>query len=355
MHYSPGDTVNGTTVNPAITSEAMEEDTRLPRVMFLETRIAYFVDHILKEIVTPLLGLTGNMLAIILLRRPKFRNLPSSFFMILLAVLDSGTLIVGNFVFSNIDFWAWYCKIIIFLLRLFAESSSWVLALMSAERCIAISMPLRSRKFLSNKTNRISAAIVIAIVACGHSYGLMLLKEKNSHCFLTKIPIFKYLHIVMDYFVLLVIPAVIIVIANCIICICLLRARAKNISLTEGHGSSAADARMKSMVTMLISISTAFVILKTPYHILYFFLERRVYGYYVYTRRDARVSLAFAITVLMQFTNHCINFYLYILSGSEFKAELVSMIRAGKTRIVSAISTASTTLPSEQSSSQHKV
>ena len=147
----------------------MEEDTELPRVMFLETRIAYFVDHILRDRVTPILGLAGNLLAIILLRRPRFRTFPSSFFMVLLAVLDSGTLISGHFVFPNTPRYAWYCKVVRFTTRVCGESSSWILALMSAERCIAIAMPLRSKKILSSKGNKISAALAILFVACCYS------------------------------------------------------------------------------------------------------------------------------------------------------------------------------------------
>ena len=136
------------------------------------------------------------------------------------------------------------------------------------------------------------------------------MKEDNSHCFLTNLTAFKYLHIIVDYVILIFIPAIIIIVANCIICICILRSRAKHISLTGGQASSAADARMRSQVTMLISISVAYIILKSPYPLFYVLLERRVHGYYVYTRRDARVTLAFSVSVLMQFINHCINFYL---------------------------------------------
>ena len=203
-------------------------------------------------------------------------------------------------------------------------------------------MPLRARRLLSSKVNKICAASRVLLVAVCYIYGLVLLKDEKSHCFVNPNSTHKWIHIAIDYVILIALPAIAIIIANIILIVCVLRARVRNTSLTGGQSSAAVDARTRSLVAMLIAISVAFVILKTPYHLIAFMFDTDA----VHRRSQhakAIVQLCFSVGIFMQYFNHSINFYLYILSGNEFKAELMFLLGAIKTRIARALCAAGST------------
>lgn len=229
-----------------------------------------------------------------------------------------------------------YCLFSFFVHRLGGESSGWILAVMSVERSLAISMPLKSVKYRSRKINRILVAAVLIVVGGLYSYGFFTMRVQNGLCYHDLSNIGIWGQFVMNYVILIFTPAALILIANLVIIYCILKAKTQN--LTEGQNlnqkedDSTLDSSTKSMIFMLIAISIAFFMLKTPFHIMVA-VVRGSLAFYFATRHEAIIRLLLALSIWAQYLNHGINFYLYILSGSEFRAELVDLFRRiiGKT------------------------
>ena len=202
---SYGESENVTTASPVTPSEASIETSESEPilVMYPEARAAYWINHILVNIATPSLGLSGNLLSIILLMRPRLRDFPTSFFMVVLAVLDSGTLLFGTITIHIVPPVPWVCKVTFFLRRLCGESSGWILACMSVERCLAIAMPLRSRMIISSKVNKIcTIAVLLSVTAC-YSYIFVYISSEGDQCFQKPNNVTKWLHIMVDYALLI--------------------------------------------------------------------------------------------------------------------------------------------------------
>lgn len=280
-------------------------------------------------IVSPVFGLSGNFLTIILLRQPRLKNHPTSFFMVMLAIADSLTVTTGLLMMDVPRAWGdgmpqiyGYCLFTFYAHRIGGESSGWILAVMSVERCLAITMPLKSMKYRSKKINKIVVLCVLLMVSGLYSYGFFILKMRNGLCYENDSKISSWVRFTIDYVILILTPAALIVSANmAIICSIL---KSKSHALKEGQRTGKRNTRdsSRSLIFMLIAISVAFFVLKTPFHILYaLFQPRGEHG------SPELMKTLMLLSIWAQYLNHCINFYLYILSGSEFRAELINLLR----------------------------
>ena len=108
-------------------------------------------------------------------------------------------------------------------------------------------------------------------------------------------------------------PFTIMIIANCMIIFKFMMARWQTRS---GGTESVSQALSKSAVkgtVMLVTVSTAFIILTGPASVAV-----AVFG-------DAPPIMVYGVTVLLQYLNHSINTVLYCISGSRFRHELMKV------------------------------
>jgi hypothetical protein len=122
-----------------------------------------------------------------------------------------------------------------------------------------------------------------------------------------------------------IVPVVVIVVCNGLIISTLIRASAKRKQLAAGGGAGSDSNR--SVVLMLISISIAFIVLVVPV-VIQWLRTNNFQGSYSSTSHQAATErMVWAITVMMTYVNHAINFLMYLISGSEFRKELLGWLK----------------------------
>ena len=95
-----------------------------------------------------------------------------------------------------------------------------------------------------------------------------------------------------------------------------------NGSSKSSRSSSESSARV---TIMLLTISFTFLICTLPMNVT--MIHRAYLGFDASTLEEvARYRLARTVSELLMYTNHSINFYLYLLTGNKFRQQLFSMI-----------------------------
>ena len=316
-----------TTVSPSTSPHAL--------VLYPAAKVSMFWDKYIYGVFTVVLGVCGNCLAFILLRRPRLRNSATSFYMTCLAMSDSCVLlfgVAGNHTLQvhgiriNSDV---YCKIMYFIVKCCFALSDWTLACMSLERCLAIAMPLKSKSILNPRANKISLFIIFLCVAVYYSHVFVVYGSLRGACRMTSLRFHPHQRSLIDYIIFTLGPAIFIAVSNIIIVISLVRSSRKQLKLSEGQMGQGTTKANTSVIAMLISLSIAFFVLKTPW-----FVTKTAMAaawttkaqYHFIMETEAYYRLLLSIFLWMAYFNHCVNFYLYVLTGREFRQELVVLV-----------------------------
>lgn len=302
--------------------------------LFLEAEIALWWDRVVLAITTPLLGLFGNFMTILLCLRPRLHQSATSGYLIGMAIMDSGVLIFGILMYHlPRTFWNYkpsdiiYCKLAYFLPRWCGESSSWILACMSVERCIAVSMPLISKRISSKRATKGCITAASLLIACYYIYPTYLIGFNGEHCFWRQSDIYSRLSATLDYTFLILGPTILIIGSNIVILTCICMSRKNAWKLRAKDKIQEESTSKNSTTILLVAASLGFLVLKTPLHIL-LAIEPTILPLYLYSqRRDATIRLVACLCIWLQYTNHSINFYLYTCSGRIFRDELAHVLR----------------------------
>ena len=124
-------------------------------------------------------------------------------------------------------------------------------------------------------------------------------------------------------------PFVLLLTMNCFI-IHKLRNRAKQPLRQEGQGQGEGQSyKIKSsemqLYVLLVLVTFAFLILTTPAYA--FFLYVSIFDFTKSPYTFAGYHLFYHVGQKTHFTNHGINFFLYVISGSKFREDLVRLFR----------------------------
>ncbi|ELT96226.1 hypothetical protein CAPTEDRAFT_209736 [Capitella teleta] len=298
-----------------------------------ESTFIFWWEKVFLTILVVILGMIGNLLSFILLSRQRFRNSAAGFYMRALSLSDAGVMIglVGNHTMRMYQvqiYSAIYCKIIYFIIKWLMAVSDWILGAMCLERSIAVSFPLKSKAFLKPRNNRIALGVILAMLALYYSYVFEAYGLKHGVCRTVSMSYPVAIRAMVDYTLVLV-PMFLIISSNIIIIVCIVRAARHQLTLTGSSDTTVANSTQSSLIAMLISISVAFVVLKSPYYLIKVILPASLtkkVGYVFVTREDAVYRMMLGIFTINMYVNHAVNFYLYMLSGKEYRKELKMMI-----------------------------
>ena len=249
--------------------------------------------------------------------------------------------------------WLWYltqgsvdifvlthCKLIPMVFNFCLHYSSSLLVIMSVEKLFALYFPLRTKSICTVSTAKklTLASAVVFFVYDGQSlvtHGLITTKDGVKYCSWVKNPkgyadIYWQIHSILYSFA----PFTIMAIANSMIIFKFMMAKWQN---RRGGTESVSQALSKSAVkgtVMLVTVSTAFIILTGP----------RGIGLTVYAEDILDYPIVYATVILLQYLNHSINAVLYCISGSRFRNELMKVFGCytQKRRSTSSMATSST-------------
>jgi ABC-type Na+ efflux pump permease subunit len=148
---------------------------------YLEVRVVLAIDKYVNGAVF-IVGMTGNILSIVVLQRKRFHDNLPSFYLTVLGVMDLTVVVLGLGVahlprvltgFYLPSWHPWTCKIWNYCMLISRIYSSWVLATISIDRCLAIWNPLQHGVIATKNRSRVILVTLLLIVLILFVYGLV--------------------------------------------------------------------------------------------------------------------------------------------------------------------------------------
>ena len=311
-----------------------------------------------------IVGTLCNILTFLVMRRKKLRNQSTGFYMAVLAIADELALLVGcltQWLFSYKNFnilsvSAYACKIFSVVLYTTFDFSVWMVVIMTIERFIAVTFPLKSMYFCTVKKAKIATLILTLILFAINSHFLFThsyISRRNeswSGC-QSKNETFDYflenLWPWIDASKYAFVPFLSILVFNALIVFNLVKAATSIKNLSSNHklkinnnaltvntpnkhnsnpnnnnnnsnnSSQGNQNNNRKLTIMLLVVSITFCILSTPVVVLQV-LERANPG--------SNSPIFYSICLLLQYVNHSTNFFLYVISGKLFRAEFIELM-----------------------------
>ena len=279
-------------------------------------------------------GILGNIVSLVVLCRPNMRKIPTSLYLIVLAIGDTLYLTTKlmntlNRYYLNqfLDSQTW-CKMGSHVNDASQFLSVWILVAMTAERLVAVRHPLRVSSTCSKRNTKIVVA-VITLIACLlpiYTYWFIAFLPSRNIC--AYVP--EYFHIVKVWTwvyagMVTYIPIALLIYFNVTIIVAIRKSESEQRALVcrvPGGGNSVSHSRQVTL--MVLAVSCVFVVCLLPFaldhpiqHILMDPTDPVTY---------ARYALAGYACLLLASLNHAVNFILYMLTARRFRAELLLMV-----------------------------
>ena len=286
------------------------------------------------------LGTIGNTLAIVVLSKKKMRRMPSSLFLIVLAVSDLLMLYIGLLrhcirVFNEVDireFTLTGCRTHVFLVYFIKHFSAWVLGAVALERFISVWIPFRAKTICTHRNAALGVcAIAVALVGINlhffWTFGEKIVPIENSNrthrdaCTYRKKFDFFFEKIWpgLEASVYTYIPFTIMLLCNTLIIFRLARARLQRKRQGATSHGSQDSIRMTTMTGMLLAATFTFFLLTTPVSL---YLNGQNSYWKEEKKRNHNFKIFWVVAQQLMYLNNAINFLLYFISGPQFRQEL---------------------------------
>ena len=276
-------------------------------------------------------GIVGNVLSILVILQPNFRQLPVMPYMLGVAVTDSLYLFSRSVVdWFKVQFnymipgLTSLCQVRYFFIVASLNVSSMLLGALSMERMYAVRYPLLAKVKLTRKLSYgIIAAIFVAVIAV---YIPMLLAINQKDC--KPVPgwefyqrnIYVWSQIICTNFI----PDVLIVFSN-VVMLVTIRGRLSAKS-NEASGESATHGgtdNQAAMTRLAVTLAITHFILTMP--IMTLKAYQLSVGIYNFFTSGPVVSMLEALFLALMVLNHSINFILYIGTSTAFRIAMKKM------------------------------
>ena len=268
-----------------------------------------------------------NTLSLLVMTMKHNRHLSTCVYMSFVAVND-------NIVLS-VNFYRWFventafhvhthlgCKIIIYLVHVFGSFGAFEIVLMTLGKVIAIKMPHKSVLLCTTKRAQICSIINLFTMVVFYLLNLDFSKsvgKGNCARYVKKgwyITVYSYISLIITP----VIPVVMLLAMNIII----IKAVWKSQQMRNQNQTGKQDTNTEMQLTiMLILVSSLFVIFLLPFEI------REIY-YTIFSKETPKqyavFTFVFDVTYELYNTNYGINFYLYFISGTKFRRDLLNIL-----------------------------
>ncbi len=280
-------------------------------------------------------GTVGNFLAVFVVRLTKMRK-TTKIIIAVLAAVDTTFLVLeaSNDIYKKIHHNTLYntntilCKICFFNYLYIGTMSNILVAVLTVERCIAVTVPLKAKIVWTTKTVAVLLIALFAILLAFNSYILhyytfsdyfdgkgafeLIICHAPHHI--------NSLMINLNPFYEAIIPVTLVVACNCVICFTLVRSKIQLGSVNQENQLSPSE---KQLIVTTFALSVAYLILCVPTNI-YFNLGERILGSEIFANYENTYAV---VTDMLQYTNFGINFYLYVAFTRAFREQLKQLIR----------------------------
>ena len=319
-------------------SSALSTDGRDILVL---TQASMWIDRFI--IVVVVFGLFGNVMTVLVVRRLRWSALTAYFTALalsdltLLCLTAFRTWLIQTFSYDYFTLNRVVCKLCLWLLYVTGVLSPWVLVAMTVQRVMSVVWPHRVNGFCTRTKAVVFLASVAAFLCLLHSpllYAIDLAYLENEtvafDCTFSHQEYEDFMQAYWSWVDLLlfsVLPSVILIGSNAILIKGLATSvKAARAALSAGSSDQLDNRQRKvsSVTVTLVVVSAAFLLLTLPMSVflmLYQFINvEEEYMYYAF-------ELFRALCNCLWTCNSAINFYVYCLTGSKFRAECFEMFR----------------------------
>ena len=287
------------------------------------------------------LGSIGNILSIVVLTRKSIRNsiTPLLTFLAFSDILVLYTGLLRQWIYYTFDYDIRHfneivCKIHLWLVYTCLDLSAWIIMALTVDRVIATWWPFRARR-LCTRTGAIKvvATIVVFLLIVNSHFlygvankthtgnnGTVIKEEKCVPVYEDYFEFLVNVWMIFDLLKLCLVPFTVILVGNICIVVKLMKSQRRLTNMNESsirHRSS--SAAVSSLTVMMLVLSTMFLITTLPFSV--YIIGEHYWGQTEDTQTVATLELWWAIVNMLMYTNNCVNFLLYCLSGSRFRKE----------------------------------
>ncbi|CAF0754038.1 unnamed protein product [Rotaria sordida] len=276
------------------------------------------------------------------MRRRRLSHLSTCYYMGILAIADTIVLLLGlslmwlylvNRQWSLLLKSTYCCKILSLLFYTVADVSVWLVCMMSADRCIAVTRPLHANSICTVRRARISVFIlVICIILINIQFLFTHHLSSEKECTHHERYEFFIHHIWpwIDAAVYSALPFILLLTINLIIVRSLFQARrsTSNLQIYQSqitrHKNKLLTSMSKRLTIMLLAVTFFFLLSSFPMVCLQIYTNIDQNNEY----KDFAQSYLKPLCETLQYSNHCINFFLYAITGKAFRHELKRLFRS---------------------------
>lgn len=293
-------------------------------------------------------GVFGNILNLIVLRRMHFEMNPTLILLFLLSVTDIAVLLVGlprywardalQFDLRTVSQFS--CKFSLFLIYISMQLSSWILVLVSVIRVIKTVLPLRypKTKIRVTRKNTLTVFCIVVIALCIINFHFFItngvITEDGEASCTSLTPDFRnfdeYVFVYIDFLMMSVFPAIIIIVCNIFIYLVLKNMKQRRASTTS---TDKVTSDSVSRVTRMLFVTSSYFVISTAPISLHFIVDS-----YVRPGSDdltqAKLDMSFTVLYLFQFSHFVINFYCYTVTNKRFRRSVKKLKDEVKNRCV---------------------
>ena len=305
----------------------------------------YKAHKILMLYVPPLLlvlGSFGNILSFCVLMCKAMRRTSTYNYLAVLSLTDMLVLYVGLLRlwvgeltgYDLRDQFDWSCKVITMVGYTMSVYSVWLLIAVTVERYIVIVHSLHAATMCtrSRAIKVIMGIFILVLTLHVHFLVTIHLRDFPTQGMLCTSKLdYEFFVINMwpwiDAILYSLLPFVVIILLNSLIIHKVIHAQ-RNRQTISTSKSAQSDNRESStkLTVLLLTISFTFLITTLPMNAM--IIAIAIKGSYASSYEEAsKFRLGQTISTLLMYTNHGINFYLYLLTGQKFRQELVAMFR----------------------------
>ena len=272
-----------------------------------------------------IMGLVGNTLVLLVLRRDGLVRTSANVYLSALAVGDSLVLMVASLATYPGFAWGWWlqntssvaCHATRPIHHTLGTASTWLIAAFTVDRCVVVRFPLLKLRLCTPRNAGLccGSLLVLAFVKNIDLFFMdaFVVDTGDTIC-IVSLQYRDYMsnyRPMMTFITSCVIPAGVVIVCNWAI----LRILRRDLMQT-----AVSDLIIRHTTVMCLAVSFAFVVCVVPVHIFYVIFPN--WPMSLQNQYDAMESL-----VLLRYANHAVNFFLYSLAGAHFRCELVALFR----------------------------
>ncbi|CAF0779321.1 unnamed protein product [Adineta ricciae] len=292
-------------------------------------------------VIFPCMVITGiicNSLIFVIMQRRRMSHLSTCYYMGILAVADTSVLFLGlsvmwlyllNRKWSLLLQSTYVCKFISLLFYTVSDVSVWIVCMMSADRCIAVTRPLHASSICT--VQRARKCVTILVVCCIwiniHFLFSHHLSPENDCTYHERYEFFsRHIWPWIDAAVYSILPFILLLTMNLIIVHSLFQARRSTTTLQICQSQLTRQKNKLSisrkLTTMLLAVTVFFLLSSCPMVCLQIYIN--IHKNNQYKQMFAQAYLK-PLCETLQYSNHCVNFFLYAITGKAFRHELHSL------------------------------